>query len=211
MEPRQESRKKENGKKESGKIRQADTLREVMHHLGRYRIFLVFSILLAAVSVEAAVNRVLAREVAAAQAAGLTVLFCMGEREEEVDSWEEVLTAQLTGGLEGADLSRVRVAYEPVWSIGRWVYHKDTMKLTCEGEKVDIQPQPLRLFCAFMLHGGYLSYADINEALGWHESSLGLDSRRKRAISTLRTVLREKDARIQIKHEEGGYRISVTD
>ena len=68
-------------------------------------------------AVEAAVNRVLAREVAAAQAAGLTVLFCMGEREEEVDSWEEVLTAQLTGGLEGADLSRVRVAYEPV-SIG---------------------------------------------------------------------------------------------
>ena len=100
---------------------------------------------------------------------------------------------------------------EPVWSIGRWVYHKDTMKLTCEGEKVDIQPQSLRLFCAFMLHGGYLSYADINEALGWHESSLGLDSRRKRAISTLRTVLREKDARIQIKHEEEGYRISVTD
>ena len=42
----------------------------------------------------------------------------MGEREEEVDSWEEVLTAQLTGGLEGADLSRVHVAYEPVWSIG---------------------------------------------------------------------------------------------
>ena len=100
---------------------------------------------------------------------------------------------------------------EPVWSIGRWVYHKDTMKLTCEGEKVDIQPQPLKLFCAFMQHGGYLSYADINEALGWHESSLGLDSRRKRAISTLRTVLREKDARIQIKHEEEGYRISVTD
>ncbi|HJD48064.1 MAG TPA: ABC transporter ATP-binding protein/permease [Candidatus Mediterraneibacter norfolkensis] len=30
---------------------QADTLKEVMHHLGRYRIFLVFSVLLAAVSV----------------------------------------------------------------------------------------------------------------------------------------------------------------
>lgn len=100
---------------------------------------------------------------------------------------------------------------EPVWSIGRWVYHKDTMKLTCEGEKVDIQPQPLRLFCAFMLHGGYLSYADINEALGWHESALGLDSRRKKAISTLRTVLREKDERLQIKHEADGYRIFVTD
>lgn len=100
---------------------------------------------------------------------------------------------------------------EPVWSIGRWVYHKDTMKLTCEGEKVDIQPQSLKLFCAFMQHGGYLSYADINEALGWHESALGLDSRRKKAISTLRTVLREKDERLQIKHEADGYRIFVTD
>lgn len=96
-------------------------------------------------------------------------------------------------------------------SIGKLVYHAESMELMCEGEKVDIQPQPLKLFCAFMQRGGYLSYADINEALGWHESSLGLDSRRKRAISTLRTVLREKDARIQIKHEEEGYRISLMD
>lgn len=68
--------------------------------------------------VEAAVSRILSREVRAAQAAGLKVLFCMGEREEEVDDWEAVLTAQLTQGLEGADLSGVRIAYEPVWSIG---------------------------------------------------------------------------------------------
>ena len=45
--------------------------------------------------VERAVNRVLAREVLAAQAAGLKVLFCMGERSEEVERWEEVLTAQV--------------------------------------------------------------------------------------------------------------------
>lgn len=69
-------------------------------------------------AVEAAVNRILAREVAAAQAAGLAVLFCLGERSEEVDAWEQVLTAQLTEGLAGADLSRMRIAYEPVWSIG---------------------------------------------------------------------------------------------
>ena len=69
-------------------------------------------------AVEAAVSRILAREVAAAQAAGLTVLFCLGERSEEVEAWEQVLTAQLTEGLAGADLARVRVAYEPVWSIG---------------------------------------------------------------------------------------------
>ena len=95
-------------------------------------------------------------------------------------------------------------------SIGKLVYHAESMELTCEGGKVDIQPQPLKLFCAFMQHGGYLSYADINEALGWHESALGLDSRRKKAISTLRTVLREKDERLQIKHEADGYRIFVT-
>ena len=69
-------------------------------------------------AVEAAVNRILAREVAAAQAAGLKVLFCMGEREEEVDRWDEVLATQVREGLAEADLVGVRVAYEPVWSIG---------------------------------------------------------------------------------------------
>ena len=69
-------------------------------------------------AVEAAVNRILAREVAAAQAAGLKVLFCMGEREEEVDRWDEVLATQVREGLAEADLAGVRVAYEPVWSIG---------------------------------------------------------------------------------------------
>ena len=69
-------------------------------------------------AIEAAVNRILAREVAAAQAAGLKVLFCMGEREEEVDHWDEVLATQVREGLAEADLAGVRVAYEPVWSIG---------------------------------------------------------------------------------------------
>ena len=36
---------------EKKKTRQAETLREVIRRLGRYRIFLVFSVLLAAVSV----------------------------------------------------------------------------------------------------------------------------------------------------------------
>lgn len=43
--------KKMNQGQQRGKARQADTLKEVMHHLGKYRIFLVFSVLLAAVSV----------------------------------------------------------------------------------------------------------------------------------------------------------------
>ncbi len=43
--------KKMNQGQQRGKASQADTLKEVMHHLGKYRIFLVFSVLLAAVSV----------------------------------------------------------------------------------------------------------------------------------------------------------------
>lgn len=68
--------------------------------------------------IEHASDRILAREVEAAQKAGLKVLFCMGERTEEQESWEEVLSRQVTEGLRGADLANVRVAYEPVWSIG---------------------------------------------------------------------------------------------
>ena len=68
--------------------------------------------------IEAAVNRILNREVKCAQAAGLKVLFCMGERSEEVDEWETVLSTQVSEGLAGANLADVRVAYEPVWSIG---------------------------------------------------------------------------------------------
>lgn len=68
--------------------------------------------------VEAAVSRILSREVARAQEAGMRVLFCLGERDFEQDSWERVLSTQLEAGLDGADVSGVRVAYEPVWSIG---------------------------------------------------------------------------------------------
>ena len=68
--------------------------------------------------VEAAVSRILSQEVARAQDAGMRVLFCLGERESEQPEWESVLTSQLTEGLSGARLGDVRVAYEPVWSIG---------------------------------------------------------------------------------------------
>lgn len=69
-------------------------------------------------AIEPAVDRILAREVRAAQAAGLKVLFCMGERSEEQDAWDQVLTRQLEGGLAGAAKDGLRIAYEPVWSIG---------------------------------------------------------------------------------------------
>lgn len=65
-----------------------------------------------------AVNKALNLEVLAAQERGLSVLFCIGERAEEIEVWDEVLKTQLLEGLKGADLSKVCIAYEPVWSIG---------------------------------------------------------------------------------------------
>lgn len=65
-----------------------------------------------------AVNRLLNREIKAAQAAGLDVLYCIGENSDEQANWQEVLLRQLEIGLDGTDLSRVVIGYEPIWSIG---------------------------------------------------------------------------------------------
>lgn len=62
-------------------------------------------------------------KIKAALAAGLTVLFCIGETLTERDAGKtfDVLATQVRNGLAGltsADLDRVIVAYEPVWAIG---------------------------------------------------------------------------------------------
>lgn len=66
----------------------------------------------------AVVNRLLNASVLCAQARGLKVLYCIGEKSEEQAQWQEVLGQQLEIGLRDADLSRIVIAYEPVWSIG---------------------------------------------------------------------------------------------
>jgi triosephosphate isomerase len=68
-------------------------------------------------------DEALARKVVAALAADLEPILCVGESEAARDGGEteEVLERQLQtdlGGVEGADLSRVVIAYEPVWAIG---------------------------------------------------------------------------------------------
>ena len=65
-----------------------------------------------------AVSRLLNQEIRCAVARGMTVLYCIGEKSEEQDNWEQVLGEQLSIGLEGVDKSKVVIAYEPVWSIG---------------------------------------------------------------------------------------------
>ncbi|MCI8601413.1 MAG: triosephosphate isomerase [Oscillospiraceae bacterium] len=63
-------------------------------------------------------DRLLNEEVRFALAAGMKVLFCIGEKDSELADWDKVLTRQLTVGLEGVDKGNVVIAYEPVWSIG---------------------------------------------------------------------------------------------
>jgi triosephosphate isomerase len=68
-------------------------------------------------------DEALARKVPAALAAGLEPILCVGESEEARDGGqtEAVLERQLEADLvavEGGKLSRVVIAYEPIWAIG---------------------------------------------------------------------------------------------
>jgi len=65
-----------------------------------------------------AVNRLLGKEIAAARARDLSVLYCIGEKAEEQECWQEVLAAQIDAGLSASPDGKLIFAYEPVWAIG---------------------------------------------------------------------------------------------
>lgn len=68
--------------------------------------------------IQHATNQILNEEVLSAQNAGLDVLYCLGEKSEEQDYYQEILKSQIEVGLKDVDLSKITIAYEPVWAIG---------------------------------------------------------------------------------------------
>ncbi|MFI3168093.1 MAG: triose-phosphate isomerase family protein [Bacillota bacterium] len=64
------------------------------------------------------INEILNEEIKCAIEAGMKVLYCVGERTEEQENKAEVLALQVSMGLKDVDLSKVEIAYEPVWAIG---------------------------------------------------------------------------------------------
>lgn len=72
----------------------------------------------AGVTDTAAVNRILNQEIKLAVENGMKVLYCIGEKDTELDNWDKVLREQLEIGLAGVDTSKVVIGYEPIWSIG---------------------------------------------------------------------------------------------
>lgn len=65
-----------------------------------------------------AINTILNKEIKSAVDRGMKVLYCIGEKSEELEQCQEVLGEQLELGLKDVDKSMVTIAYEPVWSIG---------------------------------------------------------------------------------------------
>ncbi|WP_410216794.1 triose-phosphate isomerase [Paracoccus sp. (in: a-proteobacteria)] len=62
-----------------------------------------------------------AKKAAAAHAAGLVAVICLGETEEQRDAGHtlQLISTQLSGSLpEGANAANTVIAYEPVWAIG---------------------------------------------------------------------------------------------
>lgn len=65
-------------------------------------------------------DKIVNRKVKTTLKAGLVPIVCIGETEgeREMDKTEEVLEKEIKQGLNGVDVSKIIIAYEPIWAIG---------------------------------------------------------------------------------------------
>jgi len=65
-------------------------------------------------------DEIVNKKVKAVLEAGLVPIVCIGETEEEreMDKAEEVLEKEIKDGLHDIDVSKIVIAYEPIWAIG---------------------------------------------------------------------------------------------
>lgn len=97
-----------------------------------------------------AIHQILNQQVKQAVQAGLKVLFCIGEKADEVNRTESVLVEQLRQGLKDVDPNSIVLAYEPIWAIGPG-------KTPPSAEKIrEIAILVKKLYSAPLVYGGGL-------------------------------------------------------
>lgn len=128
------------------------------------------------------VNQILNEEITQALSKGMDVCYCIGESEEQLGQWEEVLLEQLEIGLKDIDRSRVIIGYEPIWSIGPGKTPADAQYIAKVTELVKSFDSQLRIIYGGgvkkenaamiarikQLDGGLIGLTNFKENIGFH-------------------------------------------
>lgn len=120
----------------------------------------------------AVIQEELEDEISMAQKSNMNVLYCVGESAEERDNntWKDVIKRQLTFDKEKVDVSKLKIAYEPIWAIGpnRPVPNGENIQEVCSyiheliGQDIPV------------LYGGGLKEANAKEIAGLPDVDGGL-------------------------------------
>lgn len=103
----------------------------------------------------------------AAQKAGLKPILCVGESKQQRDAGETetVITQQLKADLVGVDLSRLVIAYEPIWAIGTG----DTCEAKEANRVIGLIRSQLSSADVPIQYGGSVKPANIDEIMAQPE------------------------------------------
>lgn len=103
----------------------------------------------------------------AAQKYGITPILCVGETKAQKDSGEteDIIINQLKKGLAGVDLSKLVIAYEPIWAIGTG----DTCKSNEANRVIGIIREQLDNKDVSIQYGGSVKPDNIDEIMAQPE------------------------------------------